>query len=88
MKLDDQTLLMEVLGAQEAIEDAETEDDLSPLRTVNDGRIRDSLSTLEHAFAEDDLRTAKAETVKLRYWVNIRESLDSWENGKPVVLVH
>lgn len=88
MKLDDQTLLMEVLGAQEAIEDAETEDDLSPLRTANDGRIRDSLSALEHAFAEDDLRTAKAETVKLRYWVNIRESLDSWENGKPVVLVH
>jgi len=24
----------------------------------------------------------------LRYWVNIKESLDGWEKGKPVVLVH
>lgn len=88
MKLDDQALLMEVLGAREEIEEAETEDDLSPLRTVNDERIKESVRTLEHAFAEDDLETAKVEAVKLRYWVNIKESLDAWERGKPVVLVH
>lgn len=88
MKLDDQALLMEVLGAREEIEEAETEDDLSPLRTVNDERIKGSLRTLEHAFSGDDLETAKVEAVRLRYWVNIKESLDAWEKGKPVVLVH
>lgn len=88
MKLDDQALLMEVLGAQEEIEEAETEDDLSPLRTVNDERIGESLRTLESAFAEDDLETAKVEAVRLRYWVNIKESLDAWEKGKPAMLVH
>lgn len=88
MKLDDQALLMEVLGAREEIEEAETEDDLSPLRTVNDERIQGSLRTLEYAFSGDDLETAKVEAVRLRYWVNIKESLDAWEKGKPVVLVH
>lgn len=88
MRLDDEALLMEVLGAREEIEETETEKGLVPLRTANDVRIGESLRRLERAFAEDDLKMAKAETVKLRYWVNIRESLDAWEKGKPVVLVH
>lgn len=88
MRLDDEALLMEVLGAREEIEEADTEEGLVPLRTVNDVRIGESLRRLERAFAEDDLKMAKAETVKLRYWVNIKESLDAWEKGKPVVLVH
>ncbi|KAL0640315.1 molecular chaperone [Maublancomyces gigas] len=88
MRLDDEGLLMEVLAAREEIEETETETGLVPLRTVNDARIGESLRRLERAFAEDDLGMAKAETVKLRYWVNIRESLDAWEKGKPVVLVH
>lgn len=88
MRLDDEALLMEVLAAREEIEETETETGLVPLRTVNDVRIGESLKRLERAFAEDDLGMAKAETVKLRYWVNIRESLDAWEKGKPVVLVH
>lgn len=88
MKLDDQELLMEVLGVREEIEEAETEDELSPLRMVNDHRIKASLRTLERTFAEDDLEMAKVEAVRLRYWVNIKQSLDAWEKGKPVVLVH
>lgn len=88
MKLDDQELLMEVLEAREEIEEAQTEEDLLPLRTVNDVRIKESLRTLEKCFGEDDLETAKVEAVRLRYWVNIKESLDAWEKGKPVVLVH
>lgn len=88
MKLDDQELLMEVLEAREEIEEAKTEDDLFPLKTVNDARIEGSLKTLEKCFAEDDLEMAKVEAVRLRYWVNIRDSLHAWEKGEPVVLVH
>jgi molecular chaperone HscB len=43
---------------------------------------------LDEAFRKDDLVKAKEEAVRLRYWVNIKESLDGWEKGKPVVLVH
>jgi molecular chaperone HscB len=34
------------------------------------------------------VEAAKREAVRLRYWVNIKESLDNWERGKPIVLEH
>jgi len=86
--VEDTGLLMEVLEAREAIEDAEREEDLEGLRTENEARIEASVGVLEEAFQKDDLEAAKNEAVRLRYWVNIRESLDSWEKGKPVVLQH
>lgn len=87
-KVDDPNLLMEVLETRELIEEAESENDLVKLRSENDGRVERSVKILEKAFQEDDVEVAKTEAVKLRYWVNIRESLDAWEKGKPVVLVH
>ncbi|KAF1736711.1 J-type co-chaperone JAC1, mitochondrial [Beauveria bassiana] len=81
-------LLMVVLEAREGIEEARTEADLEGLRTENDGRIREGEERLEEAFREDDVEKAKREAVKMRYWVNIKESLDNWEQGKPIVLQH
>ncbi|KAH8145076.1 uncharacterized protein LAJ45_10856 [Morchella importuna] len=88
LKMDDQELLMEVLEAREEIEEAQSEEDLWPMKVINEERIRGSLKRLGELFKEDDLENAKVETVRLRYWVNIRESLNSWEKGKPVVLAH
>lgn len=79
---------MEVLEAREEIEEAQSEEDLWPMKVINEERIRGSLKRLGELFKEDDLENAKVETVRLRYWVNIRESLNSWEKGKPVVLAH
>ena len=79
---------MEVLDAREAIEGAQEEADLVGMKTVNEERIRDSVDVLKTAFSKADTETAKSEAVKLRYWSNIKESLDAWEKGKPVVLVH
>jgi molecular chaperone HscB len=87
-KVEDPELLMEVLDAREAIEEAEKEEDLVEMKEVNEARIRDSEKVLEKAFAEDDVEGAKSEAVRLRYWVNIRESIDAWEKGVPVVLQH
>ncbi len=83
----DPGLLMLVLEAREAIEDA-GESDLAALRGTNDERIRASEAGLETAFRGDDVDAAKAEAVRLRYWINIKESLDDWEEGKAVVLQH
>lgn len=87
-KVEDPELLMEVLEAREAIEDADTEEDLIQMKDSNDQRIKDSEDVLEDAFKADDVELAKSEAVKLRYWINIKESIDNWERGKPVVLQH
>jgi molecular chaperone HscB len=87
-KVEDPELLMEVLEAREAIEEAEKEEDLEGLREQNDRRMRESEEIIEEAFRQDDLARAKGEAVKLRYWVNIRESIEGWERGVPVVLQH
>jgi molecular chaperone HscB len=87
-KVEDPELLMEVLDAREAIEEAEKEEDLEEMKEVNEARIRASEEVLEKAFAKDDVESAKREAVRLRYWVNIRESIDGWEKGVPVVLQH
>ncbi|KAH8165937.1 hypothetical protein CIB48_g2338 [Xylaria polymorpha] len=87
-KVEDPALLLLVLETREAIEEAEEEADLEALAAENDARIADCEKSLEQLFAADDLDAAKAEAVRLRYWVNIRESIDNWERGKPVVLEH
>lgn len=87
-KVEDPELLMEVLEAREQIEEAESEEDLVEMKNINDERIRASEDVLETAFKEDDIELAKSEAVKLRYWINIKESIDNWERGKPVVLQH
>ncbi|KAL7925060.1 hypothetical protein ACQKWADRAFT_284945 [Trichoderma austrokoningii] len=85
---DDPSLLAVVLEAHEEISDAAVAEDLDELTAVNDARIWASEDVLERAFREDDVLAAKKEAVRLRYWVNIKQSLDDWEEGKPVVLQH
>jgi molecular chaperone HscB len=87
-KVEDPELLMEVLDARERIEEAQSEDDLVDMKTENDARIEESVKVLEDAFANDNMEAAKAEAVRLRYWINIGDSLHAWEKGKPVVLQH
>ncbi|KAJ6783260.1 hypothetical protein PWT90_09771 [Aphanocladium album] len=88
LKVDEPDLLMVVLEAREEIEEADTEADLESIREENEERIAKGEEALERAFREDDVEAAKREAVRMRYWVNIRESLDNWEPGKPIVLEH
>ncbi|KAK3311116.1 HSCB C-terminal oligomerization domain-containing protein [Chaetomium strumarium] len=84
----DPELLMTVLEAREAIEEAEREEDLEEVRAANEERIRESEARLGEALEAGDVQSAKEEAVRLRYWVNIREGVRNWERGKPVVLQH
>ncbi|EKG21816.1 Heat shock protein DnaJ [Macrophomina phaseolina MS6] len=88
LKVEDPELLMEVLEARERIEEAESEEALQDMKEENERRIEQSVEVLDRAFKEDDMDKAKEEAVRLRYWVNIKDSLDAWEPGKPVVLQH
>ena len=87
-RVEDPELLMEVLEMREDIEAAGEEADLVPIKEPNDVKINASVKVIEDAFMADNMIAAKEEAIKLRYWINIKESLDAWEKGKPVVLVH
>ncbi|MCJ1455534.1 hypothetical protein MMC28_005889 [Mycoblastus sanguinarius] len=87
-KVEDPELLGEVLETRERIEAAEEEGELEGLKAVNGRRVEGSVRVLEEAFGRDDLEGAHGEAVRLRYWINIQESLEGWERGKPVVPVH
>ena len=76
------------LFKREEIEEAAEESELEPLGARNAEREEESIAELERCFSESDLEGAVRECVRLRYWVNIRESISNWEPGKPVVLEH
>lgn len=88
LKVEDPELLMEVLEVREAIEAAQEETELEDMKKNNDANIERSEEVLDEAFRQDNVQRAMDEAVKLRYWINIKESLDGWERGKPIVLVH
>ncbi|KAK6437191.1 molecular chaperone, partial [Oleoguttula sp. CCFEE 5521] len=80
-KLEEGELLMEVMEAREAVEEVEDEEGLRAVREENDGRIAKSIGVLEECFRKRDLGRAKEEAVRLRYWVNVEESIIGWEKG-------
>lgn len=81
-------LLMEVMDVREAVEEAENEDDLAPLREENNIRMAESVAILEEAFANEDIQRAAEEAIRLRYWANIEESILGWEKGKGGGILH
>ncbi|KAL2266643.1 hypothetical protein VTJ83DRAFT_5995 [Remersonia thermophila] len=83
-----QELLFTVLEAREAIEEAKTEEELREVRELNEARIRESEAKVGEALESGDVKEAVGEVVRLRYWWNIREGIDHWEEGRGVVLHH
>jgi molecular chaperone HscB len=75
---EDAELLAMVLEAREEIEAAEAEEHLVEVAERNKQRIDTAVGLLESAFEGGDLETARRETVRLRYWVGIRESIKEW----------
>jgi molecular chaperone HscB len=89
-RVDDAEMLMQVMDAREAIEDAAEEEDLEETRVENEKRIEACVRALGEAFEskEVDFKRAKREAVRLKYWTNIAEALQNWEKGKSSVLMH
>jgi molecular chaperone HscB len=81
---EDQELLMEVMQLREEIEEAEDEEEILRLREQNQDRMDESCRVLEKAFEGDDLATARREAVRLRYWVNVHDTIHAWEKGEGV----
>ena len=84
----DADTLMEVMEAQERIEDAETEGQIDEIRAENAKRIEETEEALGNAFERDDEAAATRECIRLRYWRSLGDGLHSWEPGKEVRLIH
>lgn len=79
---------MEVLEANEVLENAEREEELVELKEKNEERIGECIGRLEELFGEDRLEEVRKEVARLKYWVNVAEGLKHWEPGKGVTLQH
>jgi molecular chaperone HscB len=86
--LTDSDILMTVMEAREAIEEAQSEADLEGVKDETSSRIEEELNALERHFSEDDLVKAKKSAIRLRYWLNIQKAAQDWEPGKDVMLEH
>ena len=84
----DQETLMAVMEAQETIEEAQSDDDIEPMRLENGERMRETIEELGTALESDDVEAARVACVRLKYWRTIAEGLHDWEPGKEVRLVH
>lgn len=74
-KVDDMELLMEVMETREMVDEAESDESLKEIWDTNERRIKKSVQIIDQAFKQDDLEAAKSEAVKLRYWVNVRDTI-------------
>ncbi|CAD6504415.1 BgTH12-06145 [Blumeria graminis f. sp. triticale] len=72
-------LLMEVMEVMEAIDETVSQNDLEKLRSINSHKIKRSEDILEKAFGRDDWEDARRETIRLRYWTNIKNRINDLE---------
>ncbi|RKF75595.1 J-type co-chaperone JAC1, mitochondrial [Golovinomyces cichoracearum] len=77
----DSELLRQVMETREAIENAAPDDKITlrKLKIENDERIKQSESVLSHEFGSENWQKAKTETIRLKYWMNIKSCLDEFE---------
>ena len=80
-KTDDMDLLEEVMDVRNFIDNATEDTELEGTRRENEERIKEGEEELTKCFEEDDLEGARRECVRMRYWRNVRESIDGWEKG-------
>jgi molecular chaperone HscB len=82
-------ILLEVMEAQESIEEAETEDQITVLKEQNRERTDETLRLLDDAFSSGNSEAARKECIRLRYWASLAEGLNAWDGkGSDVRLVH
>lgn len=80
-KLDDTELLEAVFQAQELLEDSGHEEEVLALQRLNEVRIRKSVEVIKELFKHGRWELAKDEAFRLKYWMNIKDSIEHPEDN-------
>ncbi|ODV58364.1 J-type chaperone JAC1 ASCRUDRAFT_24257, partial [Ascoidea rubescens DSM 1968] len=102
MKNLDSSILMEIYETCEEIENCENEKNLKILNQKNNGKIKNCELKLNELYSSFNSLTSSPnsterksllkqiikETIKLKYWFNIKKNIKEWEPGKEVVMNH
>jgi len=89
--LTDPELLMEILDAREELEEAQTEEDMEKVRSINAERTNKTISLLSQAFGaspQPNVGRAKQLTVELQYLRNLENAAREWRPGQRVEIKH
>ncbi|KAB8303282.1 hypothetical protein EYC80_004724 [Monilinia laxa] len=82
----DRLLLLEVYDASAEMEFAETDKEVDRIKSKNEKRIEECERTLGKVIDAGDMEKAKKETIRLKYWISLRKTLDEMdekEEGNP-----
>ncbi|KAL8712469.1 MAG: hypothetical protein Q9220_003317 [cf. Caloplaca sp. 1 TL-2023] len=75
----DTTLLMEVMEVREEIEAAQSQEEIDEMKVGNEARKKACEENLERFFQRREIESARRETIRLGYWVNVGTALNEWE---------
>ncbi|KNC83333.1 hypothetical protein SARC_04428 [Sphaeroforma arctica JP610] len=84
----DPAFLMEIMDINEAIEDAETEAEISVVHEENKKQIGDVIQQVSEAFKEDDLKRAHTLMGRLQFYENINQLTTHWHPGRRLTITH
>jgi molecular chaperone HscB len=81
---------MAVLEVQERLEEGDvSHEELGEMKRVNAARVVETERRLGNLIERGFWEQARAEAIRLKYWMNVKEGLDHWEPGKGgIVLIH
>ncbi|KAL8940624.1 MAG: hypothetical protein Q9211_002189 [Gyalolechia sp. 1 TL-2023] len=75
----DAAFLMDVMDVREEVEEATSREEVEEMKMKNNERKKASEDRLDELFRAGDIESARRETVKLGYWVNVGTALEGWE---------
>ncbi|SCZ99324.1 BZ3500_MvSof-1268-A1-R1_Chr3-1g05948 [Microbotryum saponariae] len=87
----DPELLMAIMETREALEDAQTEEEVAQIRSDNQNQMDETFQRLSQAFEDaqnPDLGQAKNAIIKLKYLENVENVCREWAPGKPIEIQH
>ncbi|CCM07096.1 uncharacterized protein FIBRA_09423 [Fibroporia radiculosa] len=77
-KLEDPTLLMEILEMRELVEGAESREVVDEVRSENAVKLEETVQEIEQLVGEKDWAAVKSAAVKLKYLQGIEQAAAAW----------
>lgn len=86
----DREILMQILDIHESLENMKNEEEAEKARDENKTRMKGSIDKLTALYEKKPINYDEIalETIKLKYWYNIKNALKQWQPGQPVNLTH